>query len=88
MFEGLQIEKDSDDLSSEEVSRAVAAPNVEAVIAALREIRCSLCLKSMGPRSHELRRKNPHYYWRAWLICEADHNETRVFRTDWLHGST
>jgi hypothetical protein len=78
-------QQDSDDLSQDEVDRSMTAATVEAVVEALRGVKCSSCKQRLEPRSHELRRKSPHLYWRANLQCEANHKETRVFRVGWLH---
>ena len=78
--------EDSADLSQAEIDQAVAAPNVELVIAQLR--RCFVCGGRLEISSHELRRKDPHHYWRIRLNCKVGHKSTRLFRVDWLHDSS
>lgn len=81
-------QQDSDDLSQDEVECSMTAAGVEVIIEELRDAKCSSCKQRLEPRSHELRRKSPHLYWRAKLQCEANHKETRVFRVGWLHESS
>lgn len=83
----VELGDDSEDLTDQEVERAIALPNVDRVIAHLRDLCCE-CSKSVQPVKHELRRRTPSLYWRMQLKCGLGHEMKVVFRIDWLHEST
>jgi hypothetical protein len=75
-------EDDSDDLTDEEVARAVNTADTHdlstRIVVVLRE--------SPGTQleKHELRRRKPHLYWRARLRSPTGEERVMVFVADWL----
>jgi hypothetical protein len=76
--------KDSADFSEEEAKTAEVAPDSQRMLEQLGHLFCRSCMKRLEAKSHALRRLNGIHYSRATLVCSNGHQETRVFRLDWL----
>jgi hypothetical protein len=76
---------DSEDLLDAEVEQAIALASVEALLAHLKETRCSTCEDVIETSRHALRRRTPYMYWRMSLRCRAAHETKLVVRADWLN---
>lgn len=78
------LEEDSKDLTAEEINSAVIVATQDAMIEHLRKTRCSQCKQIIAVKKHELRRCFPFLYSRMTLFCAENHNQTILFRLDWL----
>lgn len=83
-------EEDSEDLTDEEVERAVVATSPSAISQAALEPIKQITERTEGipghrlTVKHELRRRKPHLYWRLRLTSSEVAEEVLVFRADWL----
>jgi len=80
----IELEDDSEDLSDEEINKAIPVSSVEAMINVLRETVCSQCRQPIEVRSQALRRRVPFLYSRVKVCCVEGHEQAVIFRVDWL----
>jgi hypothetical protein len=80
---------DSDDLTDQDVEKAIPLPSVDRVIAHIRAQLCPTCQGPVEPVMQHLRIKNRILYWRVALSCAERHPETRLLiRADWVQESS
>jgi hypothetical protein len=79
-----ELEKDSEDLSNQEVALAIPVNNVNDMLKRLHETRCPTCGRAIEINEHALRRRAPFFYARMGLRCGTGHTKTIIFRADWL----
>jgi len=84
-------EEDSEDLTDEEVERAVVVTSSNEVTQAATVPIVAFSERFAGQKikiAHELRRRSPHLYHRLRLSSSEGAEEVLVFRADWLqqHG--
>jgi hypothetical protein len=78
--------EDSPDFTEDEAKAAEEAPDSQRMVSRIGNLCCGTCGKRLFAKEHALRRLGGVHYSRVKLECENDHQETRVFRLDWLKG--
>lgn len=86
------LDDDSEDLSNEEVERAVETSDEKQLVRILTE-ELSPGHASIGKGDaryavlgHQIRRRKPHLYLRTRLGCPGEPEKTLVFRVDWAES--
>jgi hypothetical protein len=77
-------EADSPDLTDEEIARATVTKNGSELGKVLEETLRGL--PQLISTKHDLRRRQPHLYYRAHLGFQDGSNKVLVFQVDWLRG--
>lgn len=77
-------DEDSEDLTDEEIAKAISTDNESGIVNTLSALRCGDCGGNVRIVLHELRRRRPHMYWRTTVECDGTHKTSRLFVTDWL----
>lgn len=80
-------EEDSEDLTDEEIAKAIPTVGTGDIVNVLQDLKCEVCNEPFVGHSHELRRRKPNLYWRVVSRCPQDHMDHRLFQVDWLQGS-
>lgn len=81
---GPMPEEDSQNFSDTDARLAIPTDTIEDILGRLRGLRCPECTGTFENSEHALRRRAPHLYWKVTLHCEAWHETSLIFRTDWL----
>ena len=79
---------DSVDFTEADARSAEEAPDSKRMVERIGYLCCSICKSRLSATEHALRRRGGVHYSRVKLQCENGHDETRVFRLDWLKGET
>jgi hypothetical protein len=80
--------EDSEDFTAHDAESAEEASDSLRMVERIGYLCCPTCGTKLPPKGHALRRRGGIHYSRVKLQCEDGHEETRVFRLDWLKGDT
>ena len=78
-------EEDHEDLTDEQIAKAVVTKGTEDFRKRLVLLSCTICKVPHAKQLHALRRRAPHLYSRTQATCPAGHEEEFIFLVDWLN---
>jgi len=89
-LEGLSLDGlepvDSDDFGSDEAERATVTEGPDDLVQRLmKQVRGSQVSK-FALKSHELRRREQHLYYRVRMVATQEPDKVLVFRVDWMRS--
>lgn len=81
-----QVMGDSPDFTTAEAASAESVSDSQQMVERLGHLSCHTCKEPLEATEHALRRLAGVHYSRVSLKCKNGHDESRVFRLDWLKG--
>jgi hypothetical protein len=89
-LEGLSLEglepEDSEDLGPEEAEKATVTEGPDDLVQRLmKQVRGSQVAK-FALKSHELRRRDHHLYYRVRMVATQEPDKVLIFQVDWIQA--